>query len=282
MDLSLCTISFRHHLLSIEDLAVWARANQFQGLELWGIHALNLAQNPTYGRDWLAGYGLAVRMISDYLPLDGDQEEALAKVRRLGSLAQRWGAPRLRTFAGQQGSTQTSAALRQHWTRRLRRLCEEAAGMGLVLLVETHPNTLADTAASTLRLLEEVDHPALAINFDVLHVWEGGDDPAAALAELRPWIGHFHLKNVAARELLDVFAPANVYAAAGSRKGMVPLFEGAFDYRRFLPLILADRDNGASLEWFGGDVQTVLARDRAQIHQLSGRHARQSSRLAAL
>ena len=43
MKVSLCTITFRHHLLSIEDIANWARCNGFQGIELWGAHALGSA-----------------------------------------------------------------------------------------------------------------------------------------------------------------------------------------------------------------------------------------------
>ncbi|TIL53510.1 MAG: sugar phosphate isomerase/epimerase, partial [Mesorhizobium sp.] len=42
MRLSLCTITFRHHLLSLEDIARWAEANDFQGIELWGAHARNM------------------------------------------------------------------------------------------------------------------------------------------------------------------------------------------------------------------------------------------------
>ena len=48
INLSLCTISFRHQLMSIEQVADWARAQQFHGIELWGIHARNLAHQPEY------------------------------------------------------------------------------------------------------------------------------------------------------------------------------------------------------------------------------------------
>ena len=55
MKVSLCTITFRHHLLSIEDIANWARCNGFQGIELWGAHARNLAARPELDGSWLAG-----------------------------------------------------------------------------------------------------------------------------------------------------------------------------------------------------------------------------------
>lgn len=270
MNLAVCTISFRHHLISIEEVARWAQAHRFQGIELWGAHARNLARDAEYGADWLKDYGLAVLMLSDYLPLEAPVDELWDKLEQLSTLARRWGARKLRTFAGRVGSAQVSAAARASIVERLRGACQRLADRGQLLLVETHPSTLADTTASTLRLLAEVDHPALRINFDVLHIWEGGDEPSSALARLRPHVSHLHLKNVSQRERLDVFAPANVYSAAGSRVGMVPLFEGALDYRTFLADLASDARWDASLEWFGDDVKGTLLRDRRAIELLAG------------
>ena len=265
MRLSLCTISFRHHLVSLEDLAVWAAGNGFQGIELWGAHARNMAAVPDRGGDWLAEFGLSVPMVSDYLPLDGDPDALVRKTLDLCRLAQRWGAPKIRTFAGSTGSAETSPERRIFIAERLRTLCGLAADHGLSLLVETHPGTLADSLTSTRALIAAVGHPALKINFDVLHVWEGGDDPVTARRALRPHIGHYHLKNIRARDDLQVFEPANVYAAAGRRDGMVPLFDGAVDYRRFLAELADDPAAEGSLEWFGDDCYTVLRRDRADV-----------------
>jgi 3-dehydroshikimate dehydratase len=271
VNLAVCTISFRHHLISIEEVARWAQAHHFQGIELWGAHARNLAAEPSFGAEWLSDYGLSVVMLSDYLPLEAPAEELWSRLDQLLTLARRWGTRKLRTFAGHVGSVEARPEERAEIVARLRGACQRVAERGLLLLVETHPSTLADTAESTLRLLAEVDHPALRINFDVLHVWEGGDEPSAALARLRPHVAHFHLKNVSTRERLEVFAPANVYSAAGSRSGMVPLFEGVFDYRTFLTDLAGDPRLDASLEWFGDDVKGTLGRDRHAIAQLGGR-----------
>jgi 3-dehydroshikimate dehydratase len=269
MNLAVCSISFRHHLISLEELACFAQTHGFRGIELWGVHAKNLAGRPEYGAEWLRHYGLSVPMISDYLPLEAPAEELWSKLELLASLARRWNARKLRTFAGRLASTATSHDERARVVARLRGACQRVADQGLLLLVETHPGTLADTVDSTLRLLTEVDHPALRLNFDVLHVWEGGDEPRQALSLLEPYVSHFHLKNVSSRERLEVFAPANVYSAAGSRLGMVSLFEGAFDYRSFLRDLASDSRLDASLEWFGDDVQTTLSRDRHAIEQLA-------------
>ncbi len=271
MRLSMCTISFRHHLISLDQVADWALELGFQGIELWGIHAKHLKSQPKYDSPWLASRGLYVSMLSDYLPLERSDRELMEHTHALCSLAAHWGTRKVRTFAGQSSSCATTERDRQRLVRKLRLACTLAQQHGSHLLIETHPGTLADSTASTLRLLAEVNHPALRVNFDVLHVWEAGDDPLAALEALKPCVDHYHLKNIASRSQLHVFAPGNVYAPAGNRDGMVSLFEGAFDYRRFLSALAADADCEASLEWFGHEVRDVLTKDCAQLHHVTSR-----------
>ncbi len=268
INLSLCTISFRHQLISIEQIAEWASTHRFQAIELWGIHARNLAIQSQYDGDWLGSFGLYVSMISDYLPLDGDVRSAEDKTKLLIERCRHWRVSKLRSFAGQLASHDLDHYRRGEMVKRLRELCALVHEAGIELLIETHPNTLADTADSTRRLLGEVDHPALKLNFDVLHLWEAGDDPLASYHDLEQYIGHLHLKNIVSREQLPVFAPANVYSPAGTREGMVSLFDGAFDYSSFLTSIASEKNIDASLEWFGGDIQDVLRQDREQIFQL--------------
>ncbi|NUS67313.1 MAG: sugar phosphate isomerase/epimerase [Ensifer adhaerens] len=268
MRVSLCTITFRHHLISLDEIAAWAEANDFQGIELWGAHARNLSPRSDRNAEWLDGYGLSVPMISDYLPLDGDVEALRHKAVELCRLARRWRTRKIRTFAGSRGSLDVSADERREIVERLKEICTITASYGIHLLVETHPKTLADTAASTMRLIEEVDHRSFAINFDTLHVWEGGDDPVAVHRSMKPHIRHYHLKNIIDRADLTVFEPANVYAAAGSRRGMTPLFEGAVDYDRFLSELAGDPQADASLEWFGNDCFETLRGDRQQINHM--------------
>jgi 3-dehydroshikimate dehydratase len=267
MRVSLCTISFRHHLLSIGEIARFARGSGFDGIELWGVHARNLG--PGDHGEWLAAYGLRVPMLSDYLPLDAAPELLSERTAGLCQIAEQWRAPRLRTFAGTKGSAATSPEERSAVASRLRMAAGQVADHGMRLLVETHPNTLADTTASLTRLLEEVDHPALKVNFDALHVWEGGDDPLAVHDRLAGHIDYYHLKNVRARSDLSVFDPANVYAAAGRREGMTGLFEGALDYRSFLDSLHPNAE--ASLEWFGDACSSVLPADLLALRNVTAR-----------
>lgn len=284
--LHLCTISFRHHLVSLPELAGWAGTQGFDGIELWGVHARHLANQPELDGQWLQGRGLTVPMVSDYLPLEGSEAEAIRHTRDLCRLARHWRAPKVRTFAGQQGSAGMSAHRRRQLTHRLRVLAQCVADEGLSLMLETHPGTLADTVDSTLALLADADHPALGINFDVLHVWESGADPCAALDQLAPWVRHCHFKNIGDYRQLGVFAPANVYSPAGCREGMVPVLDGACDYRPLLTALAnRQRRSGSdpldiSLEWFGPDSCEVLAGDLRRLRHRLG-EARSSQALAA-
>ncbi|GAA3924175.1 sugar phosphate isomerase/epimerase [Litoribacillus peritrichatus] len=277
MKLSICTISFRHQLVSIDQLVNWARSNHFQGIELWGVHAKNLAEQPSYNKEWLASYGLHTSMISDYLPLQGSEQEAFNKVQQLCMLAKHWGAKKLRTFAGGQGSDEVTREERADMTARLRNICHWVEQHGITLIIEIHPKTLADNIESTLQLIDEVSHPSLKINFDVLHVWESGANTIDAFETLKPFIQHFHLKNIQSAEQLHVFSPPNVYSASGSREGMVSIFEGAVDYQEFLEYLIynqtaADgldvRNMDASLEWFGNQCKETLSQDRYKIQRL--------------
>ena len=180
-------------------------------------------------------------------------------------MAQRWGSRKLRTFAGQKSSQAIGDEERHRWTERLHLLAERTHQHGIQLLIETHPQTLADNTDATLRLLKEVDHQALAINFDVLHLWETGENPQESFIKLLPYVQHMHLKNILSSQQLPVFAPTNVYSPAGERHGMVGLFEGAMDYRSFLQTLSGSFKIEASLEWFGPSVHTVLQHDSQQI-----------------
>jgi len=77
---------------------------------------------------------------------------------------------------------------------RLRWLADAAAGQGLMLLLETGQ----ETAECLRTLLEELNHPALGVNFDPANMilYDKGD-PVAAVRMLGTWIKHVHVKDAA-------------------------------------------------------------------------------------
>ncbi len=255
MRVNLCSISFRHELVSFRELARYALSAGFDGIELWGVHArsLNLQWRDRLRelvRD-VGESGISIAMMSDYVEFMGDapfEEEWREKVRT----ARAFGTDKLRIFAGRRGSRSFGEEDWSVCAARLRRLCEIAAEEEVYTVVETHPDTAADCLDSTLRLLREADHPALRLNLDFLHLWEAGDDPLRAYELLKPYVLNYHLKNVSSRERLPVFSPMNIYSPSGSREGIVPLAEGELSYSPIVRKLAEDRLNRpVSIEWFG-------------------------------
>ncbi|AUM63803.1 sugar phosphate isomerase/epimerase [Brevibacillus laterosporus] len=272
MKFSLCTISFRHQLISFADMVDFARRHDFDGIELWGIHAQHLYDGDREKAEEqlriLTNHDMQVSMLSDYLDISSHQpfSKTLDKGKRLISLAKWLGVNRIRTFAGQKASAEVSASERTLYVKYLRELCELCGENGMELLLETHPNTLTDNLASTLTLLEEINHPAVAINLDFLHIWESGADPIDSFENLQPWVRHYHLKNIVSTEYLGVFQPNNVYSPSGSREGIVPLAYGAVDYSSILEVI-AKTEYFASIEWFGPNPAKVLREEMRWLRQ---------------
>ncbi|MBO8164012.1 MAG: sugar phosphate isomerase/epimerase [Brevibacillus sp.] len=264
MRYALCTISFRHQLISFADIVHFARRHGFDGIELWGIHARHLYQDDGERTreqlQFIRKNGMSISMISDYLDISpsADRRQTLEKCTRLIQLAEWFQTRRIRTFAGQKPSGSVTPLERRQYVDNLRFLCDLCKQHHVHLLVETHPNTLTDSLSSTLRLLEEVSHESLKVNLDFLHLWESGDDPLESFTRLKPWVEHYHLKNIASAEHLQVFQPHNVYAPSGRRSGMVPLKHGAVNYREILEQI-EQTEHFASLEWFGLNPLRVLS-----------------------
>lgn len=71
------------------------------------------------------------------------------------------GAPRIRVWAGSTASDETEDPERAGVVERLRAAVEAASVRGMTLALEYHRGTLADTPPATLRMLDEVGHPAL-------------------------------------------------------------------------------------------------------------------------
>ena len=75
---------------------------------------------------------------------------------------------------------------------RIRCLADAASEKDILLLLETGQ----ETAQELRRFLEELNHPAIAVNFDPANMilYDKGD-PIEAVRVLAPWIKHIHIKD---------------------------------------------------------------------------------------
>lgn len=266
MKFALCTISFRHQLISFSEIAAFARQHKFDGIEMWGIHAERLYEhNRGTAEEEIASLGkngIHISMLSDYLNIDPQVqfEQTLFKCDRLITLAKWLGTGRIRTFAGQRSSQLVTTHDRLIYVERLQRLSERCRRHGIQLIVETHPGTLADNLYSTMELLYEAGESGPRLNFDVMHVWEFGGEVTEHYKLLEPWVEYFHFKNVSSPQAVSIFEPANIYAASGEREGMTLLSEGIIDYSCLMRQFVR-KDCYAAIEWFGAAPNVVLSRE---------------------
>jgi 3-dehydroshikimate dehydratase len=269
----LCSISFRHELVSLNDLIHYAHNTGFDGIELWGIHAKALLRDR--GReipllmDTMEFQGLGISMISEYMDLcanDDQDVHLLNKWEFILSMAKAFRTNKIRIFAGNQPSEAASLRNWEKCVERLRLLARIASEHGMYIVIETHPNTFADTLESTIRLLQDTQHTHVKINLDFIHMWESGCEPLDSYRALKKWVVNYHVKNVLSLDRVELFAPSNVFSPSGSRTGMTALSEGAIDYKAIISHLEQDGNvNPIAIEWFGNKPFLHLAEELAWL-----------------
>lgn len=246
----LCSISFRPlSPAEIVDLAARAGLRRIE----WGsdVHvpagdvaaAQQVRELTQQGGLEVASYGSYLRCVG---PAEQVREDAAALLRSASAL----GAPRIRLWAGERASAETSAEERRTVVERLREVAQRAADEGMELGLEWHGGTLTDEISSTLHLLEEVGHPALRT------YWQPHQSQPAeqALADLR--------------RALDQVTTVHVFSWwPGATR--LRLAERADLWSRALATLAADdRDHDALLEFVPGDDPALLAEEAATLLQL--------------
>jgi 3-dehydroshikimate dehydratase len=188
--------------------------------------------------------GLRVACYGSYLRLGHPEGDPRAVVDTAAAL----GAPLIRVWAGRLPSAEAGP---EHWAAVVgdaRRVAALAAEAGIDVAFEYHRNTLTDTRASALRLLELVD----AANVGTL--WQpeptrGVDENLGDLASVLP-----HLRNV------------HVFSWTPARERL-PLAAQSAAWVRYLRAADTD-DRFALLEFVAGDDPERLLADAATLRSL--------------
>jgi 3-dehydroshikimate dehydratase len=153
----LCSVTFRD--LAPEQIIDLAADAGLEAIE-WGgdvhVPAGDVVRAASVAKA-TADSGLAVASYGSYFRSGVDEE--LAPVL---DTAEALGADRIRIWAGSVGSDEATAADWVAAVERLQVAASEARRRGLGLALEFHSGTLADTAPSTLRLLDAVADRALS------------------------------------------------------------------------------------------------------------------------
>lgn len=163
-------------------------------------------------------------------------ERQVAETRQAIDLAADLGAPRIRVFGGQLAPGLRRWEAIRLLAESLGSVAAQAARRGVTVCLETHDDWC--DPAHVAELMRRVHHPAIAVNWDIMHP---GRAPGAtvdeAFALLRPWIRHVHFHDGIERD------GRIAYAALGS---------GQVDTRRAVELLEdAGYDGYLSGEWIG-------------------------------
>jgi 3-dehydroshikimate dehydratase len=199
IQLTFCSIAFRDEPL--DQVIPRLAAIGYDGIEVFFKHVEGRDNTDLSAlRQQADLHRVRLPVFSPYFSLTRGQkeyDETLLSAARAVEAARVLGAGKIRTFTdvGPDGLPSAQATPEQ-WKQAIRGLqAITALDRGIDFVVETHPNTLADTLPTTRRLLEDVAAPNLKINFQACD-----DFLRAGLQEsfdaLAPWIKHLHLQQI--------------------------------------------------------------------------------------
>jgi sugar phosphate isomerase/epimerase len=137
--------------------------------------------------------GLVVAAYGSYYRVGASEDEGLS-FKHVLHTAIELEAPLIRVWAGKKNSEDADDEYFNLVVREMQHITEKAAAAGIKIATEFHAGTLCNTAASTRRLLDAVNHP----NFQTL--WQpvaGQSTPEAAsgLQGLLPQLANLHVFN---------------------------------------------------------------------------------------
>jgi 3-dehydroshikimate dehydratase len=194
---ALCTIAFRERLLEYSlDIAC---ESSLDGVEIWGrephISEEYDANRVAAARKMVHDRGLEVAVFGSYLRPGAVETESMP-LRDVLQIAAGLEAPIVRVWASDVGSDEADDEVWSNTIERCREASVAAERMGMSLAAEMHSNTLADTAESAKRLVEEVGRDNFGLNYQPLARLD--DNALGRLEAVLPWVIHMHAQNYAA------------------------------------------------------------------------------------
>lgn len=112
-------------------------------------------------------------------------------------LAKAWGAPSISIEPGGPLEDFTEEEGIRRFLEALREIIPVAEEAGVSLGIEPEPGLLIETSDQFLRFMEKVDSPVVGLNLDIGHHFCVGEDPAAVVRKLAPFIRHVHVEDIA-------------------------------------------------------------------------------------
>lgn len=144
-------------------------------------------------------------------------EENRERSKRVFDRAAKLGIPIV--TIGSSGVSDDEASMEKSF-RAIEDLARAAGDAGIRFALKVHYGQSVYNTKTALRLMQEVHHPALGLNYDATHIGRVGDDPVEALLALQDHIIHMHIRDTLI-EQLKIAPPAMQIAG----RGTTPLVE---------------------------------------------------------
>ncbi len=255
-------MSFSCPELRLEEMLSVAKTTGYGGIEpragAGHAHGVELGANQAERRGMMdrageAGVSICCLAVSCHYADPAGAQVQIEETHAYIDLAADVGAPRLRVFGGRIPDGIERGAAIESVARQLSAVADHAGERNVAICLETHDDWC--DPAHVVAVMKLVDHPAVAVNWDVLHpVRTAGFSLPDSFALLRPWTQHVHIHDATlATDRIE-------YVAMGS---------GAIDHHAVLQLL---KDAGyagyLSGEWIGWEPYAVhLPRELATLQQ---------------
>ena len=248
----LLSITFRQ--LSAEEIIGLVQQAGLQGIE-WGGDVHVPHGDTTRAREvrrmtedaglCLTAYGSYYRIASDRSPEFGPVLETAVEL----------GVPTIRVWPGDMGTDKADEAYWEAVIAESRQIADQAQASGLTISYEYHPNTLTDTDATALRLIQAVDHPGIRT------FWQPDRTSPVAqriegLKAVLPWLETVH----------------TFYWGPGGSKDRLPLADGIDTWEAYLDVVrTTGRDHNIMMEFVRDDSPDVFLEDaQTLVHDILG------------
>lgn len=148
----ICSVTLRSQ--GIDEVVRISSDAGLAGIE-WGtdVHVSD-SESAAHAKEATMAAGLSVLSLGSYYRCG-----AFEDFGRELDLATALGAPRIRVWAGELGSAEATEDQWDAVVKDARRIADLAADRGVAIAFEYHGNTLTDSPATTLDLLNRVNHP---------------------------------------------------------------------------------------------------------------------------
>ncbi|HHX01159.1 MAG TPA: TIM barrel protein [Firmicutes bacterium] len=240
----LVSITFRK--LSVQEIAHLAAKAELVGIE-WGgdVHVPHGDVDTARAvKKLTADAGLEVAAYGSYYRCD-DNIPFGSVLKTAVAL----GAPLIRVWAGTKGSANTSAEERAEIVENVRKIADMAATEGIKIAFEYHGKTLTDEVASTIQLLQEVDHSNVYTYWQPLPTHSLAER-LTGLEQVKPWLTNLH-----------------VFSWTDQRERL-PLAEGESFWQQYFSVIKDRRQQHyAMIEFVKDDKPEHLLEDAKTLHQ---------------